>query len=205
MVGFEPKTEILPPAQRAFWPELSVIPAHFVLYGGTAIALHLGHRISEDFDFFSRQSFDPQQLMDEVPIFSGAEVLQVAPNTLTIRQHDVKFSFFGLPRMTELNPPIQWNAPVIKIAPLIDLVATKIRVIQVRAEPKDYLDLAAIFSLTEISLADGLAAAQKIYGQNFSRHASLKALVYFDDPALVSLPEDVKEFLVEQVRQTNLE
>ena len=30
----------------------------FYLAGGTAIALHLGHRISYDLDFFSNKSFD---------------------------------------------------------------------------------------------------------------------------------------------------
>jgi hypothetical protein len=46
--------EILPPAQRLVWPDLAA--AHrlgFVLYGGTAIALRLGHRSSVDFDFFT--------------------------------------------------------------------------------------------------------------------------------------------------------
>ena len=37
---------------RALWPDLAEVPHSFVLYGGTALALRLGHRISEDFDFF---------------------------------------------------------------------------------------------------------------------------------------------------------
>jgi hypothetical protein len=48
----EPKLGVLPPAQREIWTSLA--PAarlNFVLYGGTAIALHLGHRESLDFDF----------------------------------------------------------------------------------------------------------------------------------------------------------
>jgi len=49
------RLDILPPAQLALWPELRQIPAHFVLYGGTAIALRLGHRQSVDFDFFTFQ------------------------------------------------------------------------------------------------------------------------------------------------------
>lgn len=49
---FTPRLDILPPAQRSLWPHLAQVPGHFVLYGGTAIALHLGHRQSVDFDFF---------------------------------------------------------------------------------------------------------------------------------------------------------
>lgn len=38
---FRPRLDILPPAQLRLWPELARTPGHFVLYGGTAIALHL--------------------------------------------------------------------------------------------------------------------------------------------------------------------
>jgi hypothetical protein len=41
---FNPKIEILPSAQRSLWGELKQTPRHFVLYGGTAMALRLGHR-----------------------------------------------------------------------------------------------------------------------------------------------------------------
>jgi hypothetical protein len=50
---FDPRIEILPLAQKEIWPELAPAPGlSFVLYGGTAVALHLGHRVSIDFDFF---------------------------------------------------------------------------------------------------------------------------------------------------------
>ena len=49
---FSPRLDILPPPQISLWPELGQVPADFALYGGTALALHLGHRESIDFDFF---------------------------------------------------------------------------------------------------------------------------------------------------------
>ena len=48
---FEPRLDILPESQRLLWPELDAVPSDFVLYGGTALALQFGHRVSEDFDF----------------------------------------------------------------------------------------------------------------------------------------------------------
>jgi hypothetical protein len=47
---FAPRLDILPLAQRLLWDAFSAIPAEFTVYGGTAIALHLGHRQSLDFD-----------------------------------------------------------------------------------------------------------------------------------------------------------
>jgi hypothetical protein len=44
---------MLPPPQLKLWPELGATPESFTLYGGTALTLHLGHRTSVDFDFFS--------------------------------------------------------------------------------------------------------------------------------------------------------
>jgi len=50
---FAPRLDVLPEPQRKLWPELAGTPDHFILYGGTAIALRFGHRQSVDFDFFS--------------------------------------------------------------------------------------------------------------------------------------------------------
>lgn len=43
---FTPRLDILPSAQRRLWDELGATPPEFTLYGGTAIALQLGHRQS---------------------------------------------------------------------------------------------------------------------------------------------------------------
>ena len=47
----DPEIKILPPSQLSFWKEEKHIPDNFVLYGGTALALRLGHRQSMDFDY----------------------------------------------------------------------------------------------------------------------------------------------------------
>src|SRR5216683_3178186 len=93
-----PRLDILPAPQRRLWDELAVIPAGFVLYGGTALALRLAHRASEDFDFFSSQAFQSDDLERRVSILEGTQRLQASPNTLTSlveRNGPVKISFFG--------------------------------------------------------------------------------------------------------------
>src|ERR1022692_2167177 len=98
--GFTPRVAILPAPQQRLWQELKSVPPEFVLYGGTAIALHLGHRESVDFDFFGDCTFDPVKLAADLPFMAKAEITQSEPNTLTgivDRGGAVKISFFGVP------------------------------------------------------------------------------------------------------------
>jgi hypothetical protein len=69
---FSPRLDILPDAQRRLWPELAQTPEDFTLYGGTAIALRLGHRQSAD---LTVDRGDPVQLS----FFGGLGLGQVAP------------------------------------------------------------------------------------------------------------------------------
>ena len=73
MPTFEPRLEILSESKLDLWPELAAVPSDFVLYGGTALALRLGHRVSEDFDFFSSEGFDPDRLQARLPFFQGLD------------------------------------------------------------------------------------------------------------------------------------
>ena len=78
MSAFDPDLSILPLHQRALWSELSVVPPHYVLYGGTAIALRLGHRQSVDFDFMSHRSFTPETIVESFGISPDGARLAVA-------------------------------------------------------------------------------------------------------------------------------
>jgi nucleotidyltransferase AbiEii toxin of type IV toxin-antitoxin system len=73
---FSPHLEILPPPQRKLWSELSEVSREFVLYGGTALALHLGHRSSVDFDFFGSRALDLSQIEQGIAFLSAPEVAE---------------------------------------------------------------------------------------------------------------------------------
>lgn len=68
MRRFEPQLKMLGLPQRTLWKELHSTPPVFVLYGGTALSLQFGHRPSEDFDFFSNNSFDSPELLRSIHI-----------------------------------------------------------------------------------------------------------------------------------------
>ena len=76
-----PRLDILPAEQRRLWPELSQVPKHFVLYGGTAIALRLGGRQSVDFDFFTSQPVSADVLGQSLAFLAGAKLIQSELNT----------------------------------------------------------------------------------------------------------------------------
>ena len=208
MKPFLPKLEILPAPQLVVWAELSGIPPEFKLYGGTAIALHLGHRQSIDFDFFGDRAFRPLDLAGCLPLLEGGTVLQSEPNTLTVlidRGGPVKLSFFGVPRLKKIRPPLVASDNGLQIASLLDLAGTKAAVVQQRAEPKDYVDVDAILSDGQIDLPMALAAAQCIYGSVFSPQNALKAFSYFDEPQLQVLSKELKLRLLKAVRAVDLD
>lgn len=205
---FAPKLEVLPPAQRRLWPELRAIPKGFVLYGGTAIALHLGHRTSADFDFFAAESFAPDKLHRQLAFLSDGEVLQMAGDTLTClvdRGGPVRVSFFGLSGLGCVAQPVRAPDTDLRIAALIDLAGTKAAVVQKRAEAKDYLDLDAIIVSGAADLPSALAAARHIYGRAFNPQITLKALSYFEDGTLPTLPQPVRDRLLRAVHAVDLD
>jgi hypothetical protein len=206
--GFTPKIGVLPPAQRRLWVELSSVPNDFVLYGGTAVALHLGHRNSVDFDFFSNRPLRQTEIETNIPFMDGAKIIQREENTLSAivdRGGPVKVSFFGVPKLQRLSTPQVAADNNLKVASLIDLAGTKASVVQVRAEAKDYVDMDAMIRLGDIGLPMALAAAQKLYGPGFNPEVTLKALSYFDDGNLRELPNDMKLRLVMAAREVDLD
>ena len=192
---FKPNLTILMPPQLQLWPELDATPPHFTLYGGTALALRLGHRASVDFDFFSNQPFDPDELAAAIPYLKGAERVQVAPNTLKCRiERDgpVLASFFGGLGLGQVAPRDQVEGKGFYVASLLDIAGMKVAVVQKRAEAKDYLDIDALIR-HGIDLPTALTAGRIVYGRSFNPMITLKALSFFDD--LPSLPVAVRRRL----------
>jgi hypothetical protein len=208
MKKFSPHLEILPAAQRQLWSEFAQVPGEFTLYGGTAIALHLGHRQSVDFDFFGNRPFDPAELQAAIPFLAKAQATRREKNTLTAildRGGKVSVSFFGVPNLPRLVPPLVSEDNGLKVASLLDLAGTKASVVQLRAEAKDYIDIDTLITRGGITLPAALAAARALYGVSFNPQITLKSLSYYDDGDLRSLPDDAKGRLVAAARAVDLD
>jgi len=200
--------DILPPPQRRLWSELAQHPPEFVLYGGTAVALHLGHRESVDFDFFGDRALDPTSLSLAIPFLAGATITQREPDTLSCvvdRGGAVKLSFFGLPGIPRLRAPLIAPDNGLRIASLLDLAGMKASVVQMRAEAKDYIDIDALLTDGRVDLPHALAAARAIYGAQFNPQITLKALAYFADGNVKALPRAMKDRLARAAAAVDLD
>jgi hypothetical protein len=188
---FEPKLSILPKAQQEIWPQLAPAPSlSLVLYGGTAVALHLGHRISVDFDFFTAAPLDKAKVRAEFAFMKDAQVIQDETNTLVVIPEmlsgPVKVSFFGGISIGRINDPILTKDKTLLVASLEDLLATKLKSILDRAEAKDYRDISEILR-SKVSLEKSLGAFTKMYGEDAA--LPLRAIGFFKDGDLPNLPE----------------
>jgi hypothetical protein len=195
--SFEPKKGILPEAQQQIWAQLA--PARhlgFVLYGGTAVALHFGHRRSVDFDFFRSEALKKNDLRKALPFLNGAETLQEEANTLIVQvivpAGPVKLSFFGGINFGRVADPLETSDGVLLVASISDLMATKLKTILDRAEAKDYVDIAALLN-GGASLERGLGAFQLMFKEDAS--LPLKAIGFFKGGDLSDLPERIKTLL----------
>jgi hypothetical protein len=194
---FEPRIEILPPAQKEVWPQLApAADLSFVLYGGTAVALHLGHRVSIDFDFFNSEPLVKTKIEASFPFVRTARTIQEERNSLVLSvpmlSGPVKVSFFGGLALGRINDPLRTRDSVLFVASLEDLLATKLKAILDRAEAKDYRDISAML-LAGVSLEKALGAFAKNYRSDAG--LPLKALGFFKDGDLPSLPKADQDLL----------
>lgn len=209
---FEPRLDILPESQRRLWPELDAVPSDFVLYGGTGLALQLGHRASEDFDFFSSSGFDPDRLRARLPFFRDLDPAD--PDTWVHRKRDnleafvnrggvVKIAFFGgLDTLQRIEDPRRAAGSRVRVASLVDLAGMKMRVIQVRGSWKDYVDIHTLV-LHGIDVPTGLAAAKAI-DRGFDPITSIRALQFYGDGTLDRVPATMQRDLTRWAQAIDL-
>jgi hypothetical protein len=201
------RLDVLPEAQRSLWPALRDLKTlGWVLYGGTAIALRLGHRSSVDFDFFNDTRLNRDRLAAVCPWLAESAVLQDRPDTLTVltpakgnEASGVKVSFFGGLDFGRVDVPAVTDDNVLLVASAHDLLAHKLKVLLQRVEVKDYLDVAALLG-AGLNLDRGLASARALFGPAFQPSESLKALVYFEGGDIARLPPGIRQTLIAAVR-----
>ena len=133
---------------RDILPQLGRYSNSFYLGGGTGLALQIGHRKSEDLDFFAINPFDENRFALEI---SGFNVIQQYPGTIHGVLNGIRLSFLYYP-IPLINEPFLWEG--IKIATVPDLIGEKFKTIAQRGAKKDFCDLYATFN-SGISIQQG--------------------------------------------------
>lgn len=158
----------------------------FYLAGGTAVALHLGHRLSHDLDFFSAKQFDGVLLKSRISKLGNYEDDVSRDNNTIGSFNGTKLSFmYFKPGMTEA--PQQFAG--VNIASIKDLMAMKVSAISQRGAKRDFIDLYFIMKKFEISIADVMLHYFEKY-KDFKPNPihALKSLTFFDDAEKEIMP-----------------
>jgi hypothetical protein len=143
--------ETITPTMHSIAKELfPVLPPHFYLVGGTALALLIGHRESIDLDYFTPNDIDTVALFtDIVNALPERQCLKTfeAPNTLWISIDGIKLSFIKRkqPLLEEVIPE-----GAFRLASLADITIMKLAAICGRDEYKDYFDLSYLAEKTDV-------------------------------------------------------
>jgi len=179
-----------------------------VLAGGTALALHLGHRISMDLDFFTVSDFDTDRLLSEIRkkeqtfrlISEGDGYFLIEVDTIKISMFKYEYPFIEKPVMYE----------GIKVAGILDIASMKIIAISQRGTKRDFVDL--YFILQDVPFHKIAEHMVRRFGRERINPIHIgKSFVYFSDAESHPEPDfltgkeiswdQVKEFFRNRVKQ----
>lgn len=193
-------TETIPQTTQSILDNIKDISdiENFYLSGGTALSLLLGHRESEDLDFFTKNSFQPIILQQKLLQRGTLENVQIDEGTLNLFMNNVKLQFLNYP-YTLLEKLIPWNG--INLSSMIDIACTKLITISMRGNKKDFIDLYVI--LKQVTLDELFVKLDKKYTKvQYNYPHILKSLVYFNDADDQPMPRMHKDFTWEDVKET---
>ena len=149
--------------------------SNFVLVGGSALALHLKHRKSEDLDFFTYEdnAFDIKKIKELVNKLNG-KIVNISDEQVDVFIDGVKITFFDA-KWNFLKPKKIEN---FNLATLEQLAIMKTNVLFLRAKYRDYYDL--YFLAKQFGISKIYEMSKNIIeGINFKLFAA--SLLYIDD------------------------
>ncbi|MBA7532518.1 hypothetical protein ES705_24744 [subsurface metagenome] len=196
--------EILLKQQLELLPLITKFSKEYYLVGGTAIALHIGHRHSIDFDLFTEKKLKRKQIKNIIENngWQPDKIIYEAYDQMHLIINGVKLTFFQYPH--KIKSELNFNNTIC-VPGLIDLAAMKAYALGGRAKWKDYVDLYFIlkdyFTLKEIS-----SKAKEIYKEFYNEKLFKEQLSWFKDidysesvTFVKEKPEkdEIKQFLIE--------
>ncbi len=196
--------EILTAKQNELLPYLKLFRRKYYLVGGTAIALHIGHRRSVDFDLFSLTRLNKKDIRDKLTRFPF-KISRISEDTDQIHFliNDIKITFFHYPY--KILHPLTLGQ-FLYMPSLLTLASMKAYAIGRRAKWKDYVDLYYIIrdfcTIEEISSEAvsnfGEYFSEKLFREQLSFHKDID----YSEPVEFIVPapseEEIKRFLIDR-------
>jgi predicted nucleotidyltransferase component of viral defense system len=160
---------------------------NFFLVGGTALALHIGHRKSIDLDFFSTENYDTSHLLENLSTDFPFQLLLSSKNSITGSINQIKTDFISH-RYPLIKEPLQKENT--RIASIEDIIAMKLNAITVSGQRvKDFIDI--YYLLDKYSIGEMKSFYSYKYN-NYNDINMLKSLIWFNDVDLSDWPELIK-------------
>lgn len=170
--------EILNKSQTELLALLKSFSPQFGLAGGTAVALHIGHRRSIDFDLFSKEEFDSRKLRRKITEFGEIEqVIRNEKDQYTVVVKGVGLTFLYYPYDVDFTEELD---NIIKLPDLLTLAAMKAHALGRRAKWKDYVDLYFVMKDYH-SFGEVVEKSKEIFGSEFNEKLFRSQLAYFED------------------------
>lgn len=159
----------------------------FYLSGGTAVALHLGHRRSLDFDWFAPLDFDPDVLEERLlALLSSVTITAKEDGTLHALASGVQLSFLRY-RYPFLQPVVRWDEFECDLGSVPDLAAMKVAAVANRGSRKDFVDLYSI-GVSGLTLPEMVDLYRRRFTNDDLAHV-VRSLTYFNDAEREPMPE----------------
>lgn len=187
-----PHWEALTPATQDIFHLLSrqKIVKKYYLAGGTGLALHFGHRISVDLDFFSDDinavASDERAALRAILDDPTLEITFDKDATFVATQRGVGVSFFRLNLYPLARPTFSLGN--VRLASVEEIGAMKLLAIANRGTRKDMVDLYFILQKTSLDVLFQVAAVKYAKVRAFPVN-TVRALSYFDDAEAIPMPQ----------------
>lgn len=196
---------LLPKTQKVLMTLMENCPflKNYVLVGGSALALHVKHRKSEDLDFFTYEnSFDKQEILTYVRSFGTVEIINQTNEQIDMLLEGVKVTFFNA-HWSFLTP---MKIKTFNLASLEAIAAMKVNVLFLRAKYRDYYDM--YFLEKTMGLRNIFNHSQRVV-EGINMKLFLVSLVYIDDieddaidhlePEEIISKEKIREYFQQQI------
>jgi hypothetical protein len=156
----------------------------FCLCGGTALALRLGHRVSQDLDLLTTRDFDSMALWNLLQdSISDAMLVERTTNTLHTTLAGVEVSFL---KQSGIQIEARGDFAGVPVATLDTLAALKLNAVVGRGTRKDFVDL---YTMCQNGWTiDSLLAAAKTRAPKLNPTLILRSLTHFEDAERDPLP-----------------